>query len=67
MTEQKRQLPHDLAAEQGVLGGILVHGAEVMAAVVSMLGATRYFGGFTGEKPSNHGDKAVTAPGNTLE
>lgn len=37
MTEQERYIPHDHAAEVGVLGGILVHGAETMAAISSIL------------------------------
>lgn len=37
MVRESQNPPHDLAAEQGVLGGILVHGDEVMAAVAGVL------------------------------
>jgi len=41
--KEQKQPPCDLAAEQGVLGGILNHGAEVMAAVSSFLECEDFF------------------------
>ncbi|MGD9124071.1 MAG: replicative DNA helicase [Desulfarculaceae bacterium] len=35
--------PHDLAAEQGVLGGVLVHGDEILAGIAASLKAQDFY------------------------
>ncbi|MCB2187490.1 MAG: replicative DNA helicase [Deltaproteobacteria bacterium] len=42
-TTPLRQPPNDPAAEQGVLGGVLVHGADVMAGVATLLAPEDFY------------------------